>query len=132
MNKKLVIVLIVAAFVVGAIGGGFGISYFWVRFVNKFFVTTEAAQAGIDVSVLNCIRKNDVTNAAELLETELDGSLIGLSAYVESTPKAQRDQMDMKIIQRAKDYRSKFPHENSEPEINQAISNAFLLVETNK
>jgi hypothetical protein len=134
MNKKLAIILIIIAFLIGAGGGFFSTNYFWLNFMGKFYSTSLAAQTGIDVHLLNSLRSNNVTNAIDLLEIELDGSVVGLGTYLRDIPESRRDSTQMKILGRAKEYRSKFPHESSSSLGDQMISNAFLLVDvqTNK
>lgn len=128
MSKKLAIVLIVVAFLVGAIGGAVGTNYFWKRFMNTFYSTSLAAQTGMDVSLLKQLRANNVTNAIDLLEIELDGSVVGLGVYLRDIPESRRDPTHLEILSQAKGYRSKFPHQSSSPLGDQMISNAFSLV----
>jgi uncharacterized protein YneF (UPF0154 family) len=134
MSKKLAIILIVVAFLVGAIGGGWSIGYFYNRLTTRLVCNTETARAVMDMAALNRIRSNNVTNAIKLLETELDGSMITLGLYLKDIPKSQLDADQLKALRRIKDYRDKFPHTNEYPELNRIISNALLLadVETNK
>ena len=88
----------------------------------------------MDVAVLNRIRSNNVTNAIDLLELELDSSVETLGLYLKDTPKSQLDADQLKALRRIKDYRDKFPHTNEYPELNRLISNTLSLadVETNK
>jgi hypothetical protein len=127
MSKKLAITLILTAFVVGAIGGGWSIANMSKRLVYL----QETDEAATDVALLNRIRSNNITNAVDMLETKLDISLAMLSSDFKDIPKTQRVEV-LKTIQMAKDYRDKFPHKNSYPDLNQAVSNAFSLVETNR
>jgi hypothetical protein len=132
MNKKLAIILIVTAFVVGAIGGGWSVGYIFNDITMRLIYTSETKNAATDVALLNRIRSNNVTNAVDVLETDLDGSVGMLGLYLKNIPKTERVEV-LKTLQRVKEYRDKFPHSNDYyPEINQVDSNAFLLVETNK
>ncbi len=134
MNKKLTIVLIIVAFLVGVVGGGWTVSYFSARSMERFYSITLVAQTGMDVSRLNRLRANNVSKAIEILEIELDGSLVGLGVYLHHIPESLRDPTAIKILQMAKKFRSKFPHKSDDPLSNQMVSNAFSLVEfeTNK
>ena len=132
MNKKLAIILIVTAFVVGAIGGGWSVGYIFNDITMRLIYTSETKNAATDVALLNRIRSNNVTNAVDVLETDLDGSVGMLGLYLKNIPKTERVEV-LKTLQMVKEYRDKFPHSNDYyPEINQVDSNAFLLVETNK
>jgi|GEM_PF-2044157 hypothetical protein len=129
MNKKLAICLIVLAFLVGTVGGFMVTNHFWKRFTNVFYSTALAAQTGTDVHLLSWLRSNNVTNTVDLLEIQLDGSVVGLGVYLQNLPESERDPTQVKILQQAKAYRSKFPHKSSSPLGDQMISNIFSSVE---
>ena len=76
----------------------------------------------------------DMLIAADFLEIDLDGSLIGLGAWLNTNSVSFDKDIELKALQSAKNYRDKFPHTNPYPELNQAISKTFSLVdvETNK
>lgn len=128
MSKKLAIVLIVGAFLIGGFTGFITTNYYWTRFTNTFYSTSLAADIGTDTLLLNSLRTKKLTNAIDLLEVELDGSVIGLGVYLHNLPESSRDPMQLKILQQAKDYRSKFPRKNGFPLSDQMVSNAFSLV----
>jgi hypothetical protein len=128
MNRKLAIILIAVAFIIGAVSGGFGMRQILVSFLNKFILTIQSTQIGRDVSLLTYIRANDITNATELLEIDLNGSLIAFDSFISDIPKAQRNPSDIKILRGAKIYRAKFPYKDT-PDIDETISNLFLMVD---
>jgi len=134
MNKKLAIVLIVVAFVIGAIGGAWAMRIFYNSFMLRFASSGETSKIVNDVTALTWIRKNDVTNAVEFLENDLDSSLMYFSILVNDVPKSKIDPQDLKSLRMAKSYRDKFPYTNEDVEISQTISKRFLLldVKTNK
>ena len=98
---------------------------------KRLIYIQQTEEVATDVALLNRIRLNNITNAVDVLETKLDISLGMLSFDFKDIPKTERVEV-LKTIQMAKDYRDKFPHENSHPDLSQAVSNAFSLVETNK
>jgi hypothetical protein len=91
-------------------------------------------KAVMDVGILNRIRSNNVTNAIELLEIEVDGSVETLGLWLNEMPKLRLDADQLKALRKVKDYRDKFPHTNEYPELNRIISNTLSLadVKTNK
>lgn len=130
MNKKLAIPLIIVAFILGVIAGGWGISVFWGHLSMGLITKSEAAETSLDVAVLEKLRAHNVTNAIDALEIRLDGSIGELGFYLSGIPKNKRDPQDLKVLQMAKSYREKYPHPHIDyPEIDQMVSNAFLLVE---
>ncbi|HVU07623.1 MAG TPA: hypothetical protein VHG89_03670 [Verrucomicrobiae bacterium] len=128
MNKKLAISFIVVAFIIGVVSGGIGMRQVLVSFLNKFVLTTQSAQIGRDVSLLTYIRANDITNATELLEIDLNSSLIAFDSFIGDASQAQRNSSDMKILRGAKMYRTKFPYKDT-PDIDETISNLFLTID---
>ena len=82
----------------------------------------------MDVSYLKMLRANNVTNTVDILETELDGSISDLGFNLSKIQKAKRDPQELKTLLRAKEYREQFPHTNEYSQIDQMVSNAFLLV----
>lgn len=129
MSKKRAFILFAVALIVGGIGGYWGERYFWTRTTNKFICSVAAAKTGLDVSVLNQLRADNMTNAIDLLETRLDGSLIELGVYFGETPKSQREPVHLKILRMAKEYRSKFPHTSGHLEIDEGVARALALVD---
>ena len=128
MNKKLAIFLIMLALVVGATCGFTITNCYWTHLTKAFYSNAMAAQTGTDVHLLTWLRSNDATNTIELLEVQLDGSIIGLGDYLKNCAGFDRDPTQVKILQQAKAYRTKFAHKSGSSSVDEAISNAFLLV----
>ena len=138
MNKKLAIILIGIAFLVGAMGGNWKAKRSLNQTTHQKIVTPiialELGEIGHGVSMLNQIRANNITGAIDQLENNLDGSLaVLIGSQTFDMPQSQREQ-SLKAFQIAKEYRDKFPYTNEDAEISQTISNEFLLVDvkTNK
>ena len=129
MSKKLAIPLIIAAFIIGVVAGGWCVSALWGHLNMQLMTKTAAAEAGLDVAVLKELRANNDTNAIGLLETRLDSSVMELGYNLNNIPQNKRDPQDLQTLQIAKSYREKYPHPNpGYPIIDQMVSNAFLLV----
>lgn len=129
MNKYRAIILIFICHAVG-VALGVGVTYWYFSSVaDKFVSSSAAAGASTKVAVLHRLRGGNTNSAIDVLETLLDGDLIGLQAVLSSTPAAQRDPSYVKTLQRARDYRTKFPHSSEHPEVDAAISNAFRLAD---
>lgn len=138
MNKKLAIILIGIAFLVGAIGGNWKAKRSLKQATYQKIVTTitalELGEVGHDIFILNQIRSNNLTSATDDLENNLDGSLaVLIGSQTFDMPQFQREQL-LTAFQMAKEYRGKFPYTNADAEISKTISNEFPLldVKTNK
>jgi hypothetical protein len=76
-----------------------------------------ATDASFDVRLLTALRSGKTNDAIELLETRLDGAVMTFSY--------DRDTKYDKLLERAKEYRSKYPHKSGTPEIDAAVARAF-------
>jgi cobalamin-dependent methionine synthase I len=128
MDKKLAVSLIVAAFLVGAVGAGVTVGYSYNRMALRLVCLSETAKAGMDVGVLNQLQANNITNAIRLLDTELDGSLVTLWFFRDDIRPSDRD-ITLGTLRKAKEYRAKFPHQGDSSTIDETVSNAFSLVD---
>ena len=89
--------------------------------INDLFSAMERQRGAIDASfyvrLLTDLRSGNTNGPIELLETRLDGAVMTFSY--------DRDPKYDKLLQRAKEYRSKYPHKSGTPEINVAVARAF-------
>ena len=129
MSKTRASFLALAALVIGAVVGGWGVSKFWGRFTGDLSAGSMAAEASTTVSILKRLRAGDLTNAVELLEIELDGALIGLGVFLPDIPEAHREPLHLKVIRTARDYRAHFPRTNESDESAEAVARAFTLLD---
>jgi hypothetical protein len=111
------------AFLVGSIGGavagGSVAIYFTAGFFADGFMLGQAVNAQTKVAVLRQLRTNQPQKAIELLETHLDGDIIGLKVdnkYAPSTNDSVK-----KAISRARDYRVEYPRKTGLPEVDAGV-----------
>jgi hypothetical protein len=140
MNKKLAIILIVVAFIAGAVAAGGSVGYLFVQrlvIMNKildyqFECQPELSASLVSISALKKFRSNETSNsnAVEYLELQLDYSVAGLGRYVGHLPLSERDSdsVTMKVLRSANKYREQFPHTNQDVLIQKDIEQAFSLV----
>jgi hypothetical protein len=133
MNRKLAVTLIVGAFVLGIVGGWCADRYYCRQFVTYFYASNETSEADSILLTLKNLRANRITNAVELLEGRLDGCLMVLDATTDYVPKSQQDKQS-KLFEKIKEYRSQFPRNTEDLEIDQAVSNVLsrAKIETGK
>ena len=124
MNKKLAIILIVVAFIFGIVGGGLADRYYGRQFFSLFYASMETSHANSTLVTLKNLRANNITNSVELLEGNLDGSLMVLDATMDYIPKSEQDN-ELKVFTKAKEYRVQFPRKTESSETDQAVSNAL-------
>jgi hypothetical protein len=115
----------------GIVGGGFADRYYGRQFFSLFYASTETSHANSTLVTLKNLRANNITNAVELLESSLDGSLMVLDATMDYVPKSEQDK-ELKVFEKVKEYRIQFPRKTESLETDQAVSNALSRAETNK
>jgi hypothetical protein len=138
MSKGFAIFLIVIAFVVGVVAGGWIVGgwivgdFYTSRVLSHEVWTKEQEQMGEQLSLLTSLRQNDTTNTIEHLETRLDSSILTLGFYLKYDSNVKSEPKILKKIQMAKSYREKYPHKTSDhPEIDESVSNILSLVNEN-
>ena len=133
MSKGFGIFLIVIAFVVGAVAGGWFVGDFYTsRVLSHEVWAEEKGQMGEQLSLLTSLRQNDTTNAIEHLETRLDSSILTVGFYFKYDSDAKSEPKVLQNLQMAKSYREKYPHKTSDhPEIDESVSNILSLVNKN-
>ena len=89
--------------------------------VSAMHAGRDATEIVVTVRVLDSLRSGRTNEAIRLLETRLDGAIMTFGAPSVS----QRDPKYDKILKMAKEYRSKYPHTSSSPEVDAAIARAF-------
>jgi len=95
-------------------------------------VAFSSANISVEVRVLECLRDGRTNDAIRELEQKLDGDLMvlggGLDAMKQMTGR-QVDVDDLKTLQRAKDYRLKFPRSTGVPQLDRSVERAFSHLE---
>jgi hypothetical protein len=129
MSKTRALSFALAALIIGAVVGGWGVSRFWGRVTYDLSVGSMAAEASTTVGALERLRDGNTTGAVELLEIKLDGALIGLGAFIPEIGESRRDPLHLKVVEMARDYRAMFPRTNDSPEIADGVARAFLLLD---
>ena len=139
MNKKIAIVLIVAAFIVGAVAAGGSVRYFFVRqlvVMNKildyqFECHPEISTSLVSIPALKMLRSGDKSssNTVEYLELQLDYSVAGIEKYIEHHSLSESNSFPaiLKVLRSAKRYREQFPHTNQNASVQKDIEQAFFL-----
>jgi hypothetical protein len=132
MLKRNGIRLAITGFVLGVLMGGFGVWILSTRFANGFMMNAKSADTITTVRTLEQLRRGNTTGTLELLELELDGSLIELGAWMETASPNRWDPSELKTIQNARDYRTKFPRTNGPPEVVEGVARTFRLLDSSR
>src|ERR1051326_6380525 len=118
-------ILATVTMVFGAGMGAGAVYYLFDKGAQHYLATAQTAEIGSAVSVLKRLRAGETNSAAELLEIQLDGALIGLGAMCHQTGVHKRNSMLQKTLARARDYRKQYPRSDENAEVGAAITNAL-------
>jgi hypothetical protein len=89
--------------------------------VSEMHTEQKTIDIAMSVRILQALRSGHTNEAISLLETRLDGALIGYDV-LPHTPA-----MD-KLVRYAKDYREQYPHKSSSPDVDTGVARAFNSV----
>ncbi len=98
----------------------------WQRMAMQSPLAFSAANVSVEVRVLECLRDGRTNDAIRQLEQKLDGDLMVLGgglAGMDQTTKRQLGHLE--ALQRAKDYRLKFPRSTGDPRYDMSVEHAF-------
>ena len=76
---------------------------------NKELQWADYEAVGIAVYTLELLRAGDHARAIRLLETQLDRSVVFLTASIRRTAERDRDPRQEEMVQKAREYRTKYP-----------------------
>jgi hypothetical protein len=129
ISRRASIFLALASFFVGLFAGGGSVYAYWENLTNQLCLSAVKAQTQNAVGDLNWLRAGKTTNVVDLLEVNLDGDLIGLVGFLHNPHELRGDVVSVKILQMAKEYRTRFPHKSGSSQVDEAVANAFHLLD---
>ncbi len=131
MSTRSSIILAVAALIIGFTIGGLTHAAMEGRSTERLIMSSWTLEAGQSLALLKHLRADNTTNDVELLEileTQLDGELLGLGeVFLDAGSKP--DPACIKVLERARDYRAKFPHQSSSRYVDELIAKDFSLLD---
>ena len=89
--------------------------------INEMHAEQKIIDIAMSVRLLQALRSGQTNDAIGLLETRLDGALIGYDVLPHTAG------LD-KLVRAAKDYRERFPHKSSNPDVDAGVARAFNSV----
>ena len=89
--------------------------------VSEMHTEQKTIDIAMSVRILQDLRAGNTNDAIKLLETRLDGDLIGYEVLPHTAG------LD-KLVRAAKDYREQFPHKSSNPDVDAGVARAFNSV----
>jgi len=78
---------------------------------------------------LQAIRKGDIAEATEWLESRLDGQVIELSGLVPEEADQKKRAGYLRALTRVRDYRTAYPRKSDSPDLDRGVADALSTVE---
>jgi len=132
MKRFSFVLWLVIGFVVGGSAGWFIAGRQYSRWAESFVSARALPELGNAYHPLKALRAGDTNEAIDLLETDLDGAIIQLSAVL-------REQKDEKMkaayviaLTRVRDYRAMYPRKSGSEEVDKGVAEALSDFATNK
>lgn len=123
MTKTRVILVAIATFIAGVVGGGYLTMHFMANMMDSYSISNESAGVGTHVLALKLVREGNNAQAIELLENLLDGDLIGLAARDPST----LPESALRSLRQASEYRTKYSRVSKNAEVEAAVQRALKV-----
>ena len=101
-------------------------------YLSAMITSQQTADLSSTILILDRLRAGRVPEAIELLESRMDGAVINLGATVGATPREERGSNSLAILQRAKEYRAKFPRKTGDRTIDERVARAWSLPDEQK
>jgi len=89
--------------------------------LNQALAAAAAAAILMDTAALVRLKGNDLSDAQSVLESNLDTNLVILNGL----PAARADEAVQRVLRRTAEYRAKYPHKATHPEIDADVSNVL-------
>jgi hypothetical protein len=98
-------------------------------YLNASLTIQHLGDISTTLITLKSLREGRTNEVVDLLECQLDADIIGFAASYRDLTAAQREKINLKLLQTCYDYRSKFPHRwPDHPEMDGYLTNAFSLL----
>jgi hypothetical protein len=128
MSKTRTSLFVLVAFAFGGVVAWQATTSHYNHIINQSYNDSQVGSMMLEVRTLESLRKGNITNAVEQLENDLDETLFGLIPFLEKKPDSLIEQVGIREIQKAKDYRIKFPRKTG-TWIDDDVAKAFVLLD---
>lgn len=96
---------------------------------NASLASQFGADLGMKLLVLQKLRDGHTDKAYQMLECSLDTDIVGFVTSYRQLPASAREQENLKVLKMAKDYRAQYPFSFNDPIADEALTNAFKLLD---
>ena len=127
MKRMHFLLFVILALCAGWAIGSFTSDHFYDQWIKRYLARNARVGVSDRLATLYALRAGDTNQAAELLESQLDGQMLALGAMIQEMPAPQRPAVDIQLLARLRDYRAAYPRKTSRPEIDQRVAGILSL-----
>ena len=98
-------------------------------YANVTIVSRSSADLGIKLHLLFDLRNGRTNEAIRMLELQMRSDVVGFAASYRELPAEVREKVGLTAFKEARDYCRKFPAKNGQPDLDQMLTNAFMLLD---
>jgi hypothetical protein len=98
-------------------------------FSNASLVSHTSAHMGVNLAILQILRDGRTNDAIEVLEGQVDTDAIVLANSYQALPGRLRDEVNLQLLERVRDYRIKHPFKHAYLEVDDGVAKAFKILD---
>jgi hypothetical protein len=133
MKKYLIILLSIVTLVIGLVVGWFVSAHFYIRQIESYMKTSAYNSLSERGRVLIDLRAGKTNEAAETLETLMDGDILVFGSFLRDSPADSSRPEEIRLLTTVRDYRAAHPWKSpAYPDIDKGVADVFALVITNQ
>jgi hypothetical protein len=121
MKRFSFVLWLVVGLIIGGAAGWFAAGRYYSRWVEQFVSAGALPELGDAYHPLKALRAGDTNEAIDLLETQLDGAIIQLSAIVPEEKDEKMKAAYIRALTRVRDYRTAYPRKSGLAELDAEV-----------
>jgi len=101
----------------------------FTNYMNTSLSIQQTADIGLTLGTLQRLRDGRTNAAMELLEGRLSADIVVFADNYRALPESIREDLSLKPLEYARDYRAEFPFKNTYPKADEAVARAFKILD---
>lgn len=132
MKRFSFVLWLLIGLIVGGAAGWFITGRHYSRWAEAFASAGALPELGNAYHPLKALRAGDTNEAIDLLESQLDGAIMYLSAVLSQEKDEKMKAAYGRALTRVRDYRATYPRKSGSAELDEGVAEALSAVATNK
>jgi hypothetical protein len=132
MKRFSFVLWLVIGLLIGGTAGWFAAGRYYSRWAQQFVSAGALPELGDAYHPLKALRAGDTNEAIDLLEIQLDGAIIQLSAMVPEERDEKMKAAYVRALTRVREYRAAYPRKTGIADLDEGVVDALSSFATNK